>query len=541
MSGEQVVVLSGDERKLVDAYRKAVEAAAKLPPEIDKAAKESLKAEKELAKFAEQTKKLTTSPVEKLRQETEKLTAAEKKGLLTKEEVIARQVQLRSELGLTKNANDGLTGSIIAGVTSYLSFHAIVTQLTAAFGNFREEQRLAAEELKQTVQAERELTQVADTPEKQAKIEANARYLRKQYGLSADEAGRAAFQAYSNSVDDQKYIDIIGRLSPIYTPASIAGALGKLPNVLRSKGLTSEQSLNAVIAGSVNSDVNMEELQAAIAQVSTSDQVKGVSGAETIAAAAQLAIEFKSPDIASTRLRTLFERVGRDGQLADLPLLEIIGALDDQPTRDRVLGDSTEAKEAYTKLAGMRERLARETLIIQREIDETGTAGDISQGRYEVWASSQEKVLERDRRIAEERRKLSAMEAFGSEETKNIIVQENLKQQANETGVDIGRRFVADTIAARLGWLLGSDTTLKTGLAAQQLSYKEYAGLLAVLTNSTSVIGSLAEFTPGRVNEIGNNIEKAAASLEISAQNLSQATNQSAASQRAQRNQPREG
>ena len=80
-----VVELSADESKLLRAFQKIQQGQQKVDGGFRKTQASAAKAAKELQQFAEHTKKITSSPIEKYRQHVAKLDAALKGGLISQQ------------------------------------------------------------------------------------------------------------------------------------------------------------------------------------------------------------------------------------------------------------------------------------------------------------------------------------------------------------------------------------------------------------------------------------------------------------------------
>jgi uncharacterized protein (DUF2062 family) len=505
-----VVELSGDEAKLIASYRRAVEAANKLPPEIDKAAKASAAAEKELKKFADGVKEIQVTPLQRYRQEVEKLEQAQAKGLLTQQQASTHQAKLRAEMDGTKVASTSLTETLASGAASivlpYLGLQTVLGQINAAFAEMEQKAQAAIASSEKLVAANTAFAQISGSRAELLQYQERADELASTTGLSRDRSAQLLFTMASSGLGDRQ--DLAQKLAVGDTLSgkteSLTSLATTLPKLTGGK-LTPEQAVNVGFAAAREARVSVESIQPELMRAYEQASRTGASPDEIAAAVAQGSYRFLAP---GARQGAFSARVATNDELRQLKQSEVVARfMEDDELRQEVLGDSMEANAWFeflktTDLTGAQNE-------VRSAIADTGGANDLWTKKNRIGLTP----------LAEKR-----IGRMASENAQEISVE---RRADDEEEIRRGR--------ANLETMLEDS---EAGFAPRQLArYAYWRETRLMGQGGGDAARSVATDMLGRAGEI---LLDAAEKQQNAAAQMVRGTANGAAQQRAQANAPRE-
>lgn len=340
-----IVELSGDERKILESYRKAREADKALRESTGQTAIAGVKASSEYATAWLKAGKESVASANMLLVEMRKNGPEGRKvaeelekhfqrtgqhGRRSLESVIAKwrefdpaaadaALKVRQEMKLTADKSESAfakfgssaVGQITAIAASYGSIERAIQTVIDLNQKVIATNREAFESVKRQGDGDRKLLQVAgDDPKSFESLRTRADDLSMKYGVSREETrelvANAVRERFEGSVDS---IAANAQVIDVGVQTQIAS---KVPAIFKDEGITAEQAINATFTAARQSSTSAEELGTALPIAAQGAAMAGASASETLAATAGISDQFNTPMESATRIRALAMKISLD-------------------------------------------------------------------------------------------------------------------------------------------------------------------------------------------------------------------------------------
>jgi len=296
----------------LDALAKKEETVAKQAQLIAKSVK---MADEGLQAFANRTKSVNSTPVEKYQRQVALLNEALKRGKLSQEDH-TRAVK-RSQAELNKNAlfGDKALGQLADLAGGYLTLQTAVNLVASAFRFARKESEEALGSLRGLDDARRNLNQISTSREDLQSKMSRADDAASKFGVDRKVAYRTLVDVYNEHIEGEYENIMAGR--QVVDPGAAAKIGGKLQGMF--PGLPAMQGINMTLAAAAASEADFEDFAPAIPLAAEGGRIAGASPEEIMASVSVLGTVFKSSQVAADRFKNLATKIGLDrGQEEEL-------------------------------------------------------------------------------------------------------------------------------------------------------------------------------------------------------------------------------
>ncbi len=191
----------------------------------------------------------------------------------------------------------------------YFTINAAINAITASWTKYRDAQNEALQSLQGNAEADRGLTQVAETPADLQAMQNQADAAAMAFGTSRALAREVRFNARSDAFD--KDFTSIMSAAQVVDPRAAATAAGKLPALFKGS-ITPMQAVSGALVAAEKSNLNFEDIAKSLPSAAEGAVMAGATAAETSAALSVLASRFKSGDTAADRIKAFGTAVAID-------------------------------------------------------------------------------------------------------------------------------------------------------------------------------------------------------------------------------------
>jgi hypothetical protein len=341
-----VVELSGNEKKLLDSYRRLAEAEARQLAGLDAVSKKSQQAEDAGSKMA--------------------------KSLIADAKSIAIQ---------------------------YLSVQSAIALATKAYEHHEAKANAAVQRGEQLADVNRRLRQVSPTGDTSAlSREANA--LTSRTGLNPESARQLLYDA-SNAglLEDKPFLEKLARGDHVFKSGEAMSAASSLTTFFKS--LSRDDALDLITVGASNAKISMEQFTPAMQEAMESGQRTAIKPEEIAAALAMTSFNVNAP---GTNLNALLGMTASNDELKKMGLPGQIKALAaDESLREEVLKDNKKAIATFEMLLNNLNKLVDKSASIGDAVYRTDAFDMKIRGSFEgedgerLAATLQAYRLEQDR------------------------------------------------------------------------------------------------------------------------------------------------
>lgn len=429
MPGEVAFVMSGDERKAVEAYLKV----ARAEDEVTNAGKRAAKQSKQTSNALGQT--------------------SERAGDISKK---AREMRREMAGAL------GVPLTMAAGVQSALS------GVKAILIGINEEASKAAQSLQDQRAGFKRLAQVAESPEDFKRLMAQGRQFAESAGISPLQGALTAFDIRSKGLS--KDLPLFMEMSKLVEDPGVGPeAVQKVKANFPKQAGTSRQIVNQMLKAAESSVASFDEFAPLLAAASTQMKKAGASPEEVMAAVSAATANAPNKEAAALRMGSLGQgitRLGIEGETfrerANIALLARARGLEMQerlggkegvdalrkdkkamaalPQADKLALDvlkmeagSREFSEGLAFYSSQREQIDELVGVLRRVKMETGGARDILAGKQGIFELPEYAAVERNAR-ATTGEELAAIDRFGRERTNTGAKIKELRRKSLQEG-----------------------------------------------------------------------------------------------------------
>lgn len=470
-----------EQAKLIKQQNESLEAYKKMGAESKKAGKESEKAAKdaekaqavanrELEKFAKATKDINRTPLEKYADQMLRLNQALKAGRIDQETFNRAASGAKKEFDAAgKSANVTFGSAMVAKVGT---LGTAITALAPAVDIFKnamteafKEADEAANRLRGDAPGLSELSQLANTPEELATMEAGAKRIYLSGATkSLGEAGQLEYTI--NSASMAKWRDEIAELQASGTVLNMesmvkgAGALEASMGEKETGGFI--RLVSKAFGAGADSPARAEEILLSASKIAAPAKEIGLSDEDVLAAIATYSKEVGTSEEAGTGLKALFAGIAKSEIPKQTSLKGYVGYLSGLEKKGEdlraILGDSQEAMSA---LASLRDSGERYDTNFQK-IKLSDNAG-IYTAKVNLYRSSPTQVAAR-----EDRKSMARKVVAQEDEAQKAILAESVQNDLNAKmyDEDVGpvRRYIKNKVMeGRRGRLFWGASSLTGG------------------------------------------------------------------------------
>lgn len=469
----------------------------------------------ELRKFAEQTRRVNASPLERYQATMAKLNATVREGLLTQEEfrraAAVAQQEYQRELDASMSKTRALAGSasaaggdVAGSFSSMLSKVGIsiggLTALThAIFADIRAEAQKASEDVMSSYKAMGKLGQIGGpklTGERRKMAEEH--YASGAVGSQAEAAQTILELANTGALGDRKLFADLQKTGLVDSPSSITTMSQQLRQTLGEKEAGSFPVILArAMAAAEPVNTTPDVLLSAAAKSGQSAGTLGIKAPDLLAATTTM-IQAKGADEGATRLASLLAKLTTMEGVHGTGLFDRIESIQKKNLNPaqlkKLFGDDTavEAFNILAKSSGATQSLSQKVAaatpeILDRKIKEQMAVPEIQDGVNAAAALARQEIAGKERG----RRALRA----------DVAVQEGVESVRTKGGFLIGElgRGLFDAVgAAGIGRAIG-DRRVGFGQFAGEAGSDVDAAIAKRMANAARLIpGSDRTITEGQ-------------------------------------------
>lgn len=265
-----------------------------------------------------------------------------------------------------------MTSSLASTIRGYVSLASAVNIVTDALRFQKEEQQQATEGMRNLLDPNRALAQVARGDEDLQALLKQADAIAQTRGVDRAAARRLVFSARSEGFEGA--LGEIAKNAIVIDPEAQGIVAGQVPSLFKGK-ISSTEAINATLVAAEASRLNFESLARALPTAAQGAAPSGSSPAETLSLLSVLASRFKSGDEAATAIKGFGAKVAIDPELAGKGIVGAFRELQKMPesAREEFLKENEQLNSVYAilteEVGTVEERAAR----IAEEIRIAGT------------------------------------------------------------------------------------------------------------------------------------------------------------------------
>lgn len=346
--------------------------------DVEKGAKQIAKsvklADEMLTSFANRTKSINSTPLEKYNRQLELLAESYKRGKINQDDYtrgvqrataeLEKQTTVLAEVAEEQQAvaeeqqaffGPEAAGQVASLVGGYVTLQGAINLVAEAFRFARQESEEALGSLRGLDDSRRRLNQIATSPEDlQAKM-GRADAAAAKFGVDRGTAYQALFDAYNYQIPGEYENIMAGR--HVFDPAAATKVGGKLPSLF--PGLKPMEAVNMTLAAAAASEADFEDFASVVPIAGEGGRIAGASPEETLAGVGVLGSSFKSSAVAADRLKNIMTKIGLNPELQGKGLLGGLDALQamSPEARGGILGDDQESNAAYLALVANEQKI----------------------------------------------------------------------------------------------------------------------------------------------------------------------------------------
>ncbi len=390
---ETIVVLSGDDSKLLQAFNRAIAKEQEMANGFKGVEGASKKATDSSVADANRQEREWKKSADVIYREHKKLLdakASESRKAGQAEEALARQtafgevnaairaadqeikqaeriLKAKQKLaGEEMKVTDGQLASLQQTIKVSDAVTKAVGLATQAWQEYSKAQGKALGSLEGLDPANRKLAQVATSAEDLTKMQARADAAAMATGVSRAEARDVLFNARSEGYEGS-YEAILASNS-VVSPTAQAKVAGKLPAIFKG-AIGPMEAVSLALKGSNESNLDFEQMAPTLAIAGEGGAVLGASPEETVAIASVLSARFKSGEEAANRMKGFGVKAGIDQRFAGAGFMGAYKRLAALPETERkeFLGENEQLNTFYV---AMSEDIDKITDQLTKAIDE---------------------------------------------------------------------------------------------------------------------------------------------------------------------------